>query len=193
MEGIIVVGDPTTGGGVVITGDVNWQIDGRPVARVGDQATCKRKGHPGVVTIVQGHPYIQSDDRAVALHGAALSCGCRVLSAKNPNFAGWENEGRDAAHVVAARPDTSSPIAHREPEAIRALLEEVTWIEFRLQDSDGRPQAGEPYVLTLPDGTERSGRLDAAGIVREANTVRGLASISFPALTGQVSRVALDG
>ena len=39
---LIVVGDPTTGGGTVITGTPFTDIDGSPVARVGDKATCSK-------------------------------------------------------------------------------------------------------------------------------------------------------
>jgi len=37
---IIVVGDLTSGGGRVITGTPFTDIDGKPVARVSDKATC---------------------------------------------------------------------------------------------------------------------------------------------------------
>jgi hypothetical protein len=40
IVGLIVVGDATSHGGVVVTGDPTWTVDGIPVARVGDTVFC---------------------------------------------------------------------------------------------------------------------------------------------------------
>ena len=42
----------------------------------------------------------------------------------------------------------------------------VSWIELVLQDQDGNPVPGEPYSITLPDGTVAEGTLDEKGFAR---------------------------
>lgn len=76
----IVQGDPTSSGGTVITGSPFTDIDGTPVARVTDQATCPR--HKGAYPIVDGDNTLVVDGQPVALHGSSLACGCKVLSAQ---------------------------------------------------------------------------------------------------------------
>jgi len=76
----IVVGDPTSSGGSVVTGSPFTDIDGLPVARVADQATCPR--HGGAFPIVDGDSTLIVDGQPVALHGSSLACGCKVLSAR---------------------------------------------------------------------------------------------------------------
>lgn len=48
----ITLGSPTTGGGKVITANQSFLIEGKPVACVGDQATCPK--HKTTATIVAG-------------------------------------------------------------------------------------------------------------------------------------------
>ncbi|WP_246606467.1 PAAR domain-containing protein [Novilysobacter antarcticus] len=76
----IVIGDPTSGGGQVITGSPFTDIDGKPVARVTDQATCPT--HKGSFPIVDGDTTTLIDGQPVAVHGSGLACGCKVLAAK---------------------------------------------------------------------------------------------------------------
>ncbi len=76
----IVIGDPTSGGGKVITGSPFTDIDGKPVARVTDQATCPT--HKGSFPIVDGDATTIIDGQPVAVHGSGLACGCTVLAAK---------------------------------------------------------------------------------------------------------------
>ena len=76
----IVVGDATESGGRVITGSPYTDIDGKPVARVTDKATCFL--HKGAFAIVDGDSTIVIDGQPVALHGSSLACGCKVLAAQ---------------------------------------------------------------------------------------------------------------
>src|SRR5699024_1292724 len=76
----IVQGDPTSSGGSVLPGSPFTDIDGTPVARVTDQATCPR--HKGAYPIVDGDNTLVVDGQPVALHGSSLACGCKVLSAQ---------------------------------------------------------------------------------------------------------------
>ena len=76
----IVVGDPTSSGGRVLTGSPFTDIDGKSVARVTDMAMCPK--HKGAFPIVDGDSTLIIDGQPVALHGSSLACGCKVLSAQ---------------------------------------------------------------------------------------------------------------
>lgn len=78
---VIRLGDRTSGGGrVVQVRAQTFQVEGRPVATVGDVCTCSLPGHPSAPTIVEGDATQRIQGRPIALDGARLSCGCRVLA-----------------------------------------------------------------------------------------------------------------
>lgn len=76
----IVLGDTTSSGGTVISGSPFTDIDGKPVARINDMATCPT--HKGTFPIADGDSTTIIDGQPVALHGSALACGCKVLAVK---------------------------------------------------------------------------------------------------------------
>lgn len=78
----VVVGDGTTGGGKVIGGSPGSTIEGKPIARVGDMATCPIKGHGGASPIVTGDSTCLIDDRPAARHNDSLACGCKLLASQ---------------------------------------------------------------------------------------------------------------
>jgi uncharacterized Zn-binding protein involved in type VI secretion len=73
----IVVGCPTTGGGEVITGNINFLINGRPIACVGDEAT--RPIHNTAAFIMTGDSETLFGGLPVTREGDLLSCGCKLL------------------------------------------------------------------------------------------------------------------
>lgn len=77
---IIVEGDHTTGGGRVVTGSHETDIDGFPVARVSDTCTCPK--HNGTFPIVTGDMTFMVDGQPVARHGDKLACGCALMSTR---------------------------------------------------------------------------------------------------------------
>lgn len=79
MKGVIRVGDRTSHGGQVVTGCEKYLVDGKPVARVGDECTCPIHGHTGV-KIVEGHVNIIVDGKPLALHGFKTSCGATLIT-----------------------------------------------------------------------------------------------------------------
>jgi uncharacterized Zn-binding protein involved in type VI secretion len=79
---IIVVGDPTDHGGQVISGSPTQQINGKAIARLGDQVDCPQKGH-GVNAIVEGDPSMLINGIPVALAGHKTACGCTLLGTSN--------------------------------------------------------------------------------------------------------------
>ena len=57
------------------------------------------------------------------------------------------------------------------------------WIEIQLNDEDGNPVPGEPYKITLPDGTTvADGTLDDKGFARVDNIDPGTCQVTFPNL-----------
>src|SRR5690625_2984882 len=103
----IVLGDPTSSGGSVVTGSPFTDVDGIPVARIGDQATCPR--HKGAFPIVDGDSTLIVDGQPVALHGSSLACGCKVLSAMQTRV--FVSRGAGAGTGAASLPMRYSPPA----------------------------------------------------------------------------------
>lgn len=60
------------------------------------------------------------------------------------------------------------------------LLEFKDWIEIELKDPEGKPCADEEYVLYLPDGKERRGKLNSDGVAKEKDIPPGPCSVDFP-------------
>jgi type VI secretion system secreted protein VgrG len=57
------------------------------------------------------------------------------------------------------------------------------WIEINLVDDEGKPVPGEPYKVTLPDGTTvADGTLDEKGHARVDNIDPGNCQVTFPNL-----------
>lgn len=73
----ITIGCPTTGGGVVISGNSSFVIEGIAVACVGDKATCP--SHKTVATIVSGDSNMQVMGKAAARVNDRLSCSCKLM------------------------------------------------------------------------------------------------------------------
>ena len=80
------------------------------------------------------------------------------------------NEATERATAV-----TPSQLTRQQPK------EELHWIEIELFDDDDEPVADEPYRLELPDGSIRTGKLDADGRAYVGDiVVPGQCRISFP-------------
>lgn len=80
---VILVGDATDHGGIVISGAPASDVDGRQIARVGDQVTCPKKGHGRVTSIVTGDPTCLIDGAPVARHGDKTACGATLIASQS--------------------------------------------------------------------------------------------------------------
>lgn len=78
----IVVGDKTDHGGVVVAGSPMTDVDGKPIARVGDKVTCPKKGHGGTTVIAAGDPACIIDGAPAARHGDKTACGATLISSQ---------------------------------------------------------------------------------------------------------------
>lgn len=96
--GFVVIGDRTSHGGVVISGDPTWTVDGQPVARYGDKVTCPRCKR--ISTIVSSRfPTVIDHGKPMAYDQDVTDCGAVIYSRHN-NHAGWGEEGRDDEAAV---------------------------------------------------------------------------------------------
>ena len=151
-----VVGDATSSGGRIITGSQFTDIDGKPVARVSDKATCPT--HKGTFPIVDGDPTTIIDGQAVALHGSSLACGCKVLAVQQTrvflNAAANDGSNRRQSGSVAS--NTAPTPKYDE--------------QIQFLGPTGKPLAGLAYALNLEDGSLVRGVSDDAGRTRRVAT-----------------------
>ncbi|KTF36859.1 PAAR domain-containing protein [Xanthomonas translucens] len=117
----IVVGDPTSSGGRVVTGSPYTDIEGAPVARVGDKAVCPL--HKGAFPIVDGHPTIDIDGQPVALDGSRLACGCSVTTQRQSRTYVDQGGGAAAESPAPASVPLFAPLlADKPPVCLECLL-----------------------------------------------------------------------
>ena len=85
MKYYVCLGDRTTGGGVVIEGNIQTIILGRPVASMGMKAICCNRPQ----TILQGWTGHLDHGKQIAYDGCLLSCGHKVVASQN--LMGWSD------------------------------------------------------------------------------------------------------
>ena len=76
---------------------------------------------------------------------------------------------------------TSVPVKPFKPQMDEDGKPKTGWVEVALTDEDGKPVAGEPYAVTLPDGSVASGTTGADGVARVEGFDPGSCQITFPA------------
>lgn len=152
---------PVPGHGVnpVVTGSPNVLINNLPAARIGDTTGCGDSVSVGI-------PSILVNGRPIAFLGSATAHGGVIISGSGDVLVG--NQGGGASF---------KPVSY-----LAQLAQAFTWISFDLADQNGKPYAGEPYVLTAADKSIHEGRLDANGVARVSGIRRGACSVRFPRL-----------
>jgi uncharacterized protein (DUF2345 family) len=84
----------------------------------------------------------------------------------------------------AAQPPTLTPDAAPArvpgPPVIVVDREKPSWLAIELADEGDQPLVGEPFVVTLPNGQEVRGVLDAKGAARIEGIDPGTCKVSFP-------------
>ncbi|GLS04544.1 hypothetical protein GCM10007860_16910 [Chitiniphilus shinanonensis] len=154
IAGFIVLGDRTSHGGVVISGDPQCTIDGRPVARVGDLATCPRCGR--LTHIVSTRYPTLGPGKALAYHLDTLECGAVLYSRYNDQL-GWGH---------ASEADLLPP-----PAQIAPAPQPLFHSHFVLRDNQtGSPAPGVPYRIVSADSDPVSGITDPLGRTQPVTT-----------------------
>lgn len=78
-QSFVLLGDPTTHGGIVLSASSTHIIQGRNVALVGDLVSCPLPGH-GVNPILEGSSEWSEQGRALVVNGCLTQCGCQVIA-----------------------------------------------------------------------------------------------------------------
>jgi uncharacterized Zn-binding protein involved in type VI secretion len=158
MPALIVVGDQTSHGGVVIEGSPVTDTHGKLIARIGDRVTCPRRGHGQTTVIVTGDPTFLIDGKAAARHGDKTACGATLISSQvvttdDPGGGTNNTESGKQVAVAALTGMLGSPGAFRYDQ------------HFLVQDErTGKPLSNVPYKLTLETGQEIKGVTDQNGL-----------------------------
>lgn len=156
---LIIVGDKTDHGGVVIQGDPTSDTYGKSLARVGDKVTCPRKGHGGTTVIITGDPTLIIDGKPAARHGDKCACGATLLSSQIFTFT---DQGDSAAPVSAAGSTAGTPEGAAGLQGENGL--EVVEQYFAIEDDAGKEVSGYRYDLHRNGQVHTKGQDMSGGI-----------------------------
>lgn len=130
----ITIGSLTTGGGTVISGQSTFLIEGKPIACVGDKATCPK--HQCVSTIVSGDNHLVVMGKPAAQHNSPLSCGCKCIGTQNLHVGdngGGLKEAKNSS-------ETSMITNPQQSESFVDDKKEIHKIQFQIMDDfDQKP------------------------------------------------------
>lgn len=73
------LGDPSSHGGVIVTGAARTLVNGKKAARLGDLHACPIPGH-GIRQIVTGSPNTFIEGKAAARVGDQIACGAVIVN-----------------------------------------------------------------------------------------------------------------
>ncbi len=76
----ILVGDRITHGGSVVSGSGQTDVNGKPVARIGDRVVCSKHGQ---TSIVSGDTSVVIDGSPVARDGDKTACGATLIASQS--------------------------------------------------------------------------------------------------------------
>ena len=170
---IIVVGDRTDHGGVVITGSPFTDINGKAIARIGDKVTCPQKGHGSVTTIVTGDLTAPIDGSPLARHGDKTACGATLLSSQILTYCDTESS-QGGARKSGANASNTSAKAQALAEGQGLPHNEM----ITVVDENGEPVPNFHYAAHVEGKLITSGITNAQGEtirVRTGNTPRQIA------------------
>jgi type VI secretion system secreted protein VgrG len=160
------------------------------------------------ITLKVGGNFITIDPSGVSIKGilvqinsggAALSGSAGSLVSPLGPTAAQEADKADPGAMAAGRAGTPAPASTKlsKIEAKKSAASSAPthdpdseenkdkkhWIEIELLDEAGKPVPGEPYKVTLPDGsTVADGTLDGKGRARVDNIDPGSCKVTFPNL-----------
>lgn len=147
----------------MLSGDGTFLINGKEVARVGDQVSCPKCR--GTFPIVTGAHNFMSG-AMVARHGDQTACGAKLLASQHTDT--WDSDPSVSSSRPASMPAELVPGApgwveqDNEPHAIR----------FQAIN----PETGEPiprcvYELTRENGASHGGITDKEGYTETIETM----------------------
>lgn len=154
---IVVVGDSTSHGGVVISGSPIRLLDGKPIARLGDMVSCplkypNKKPH-GINPIIEGEPAFGINGVPVALHGHKTACGCTLNGSIGP-MVGGDVTPDESLHAYDAGAVWSATRTEKDKYNQHYKL---------INEKTGAPLAGYSYKLKC-NGEFIKGKTDENGL-----------------------------
>jgi len=166
------MGDPTSHGGVILTGC--------PTVLIGDMTGGGGGGGGGGAGGPAGGAETPGDDAAASDSTGAQTVETAEGGQGAGSEAGASAGGAGAGTAVGEAPagdDDNDDNAAEDNAAEKA----VDWIEIELLDKAGAPQAAVNYRITKPDGSViAEGKLDGAGRARVDDIDPGDYDVSFP-------------
>jgi uncharacterized Zn-binding protein involved in type VI secretion len=181
----IRVGDKTTHGGTVMSGDITFIVDNKPVARVGDLVMCPQC--KGTFPIVSGAMTIFSV-KPVALKDDLTACGAKLIPTQF--LSGWDgasdgyapSRSSYSSNSNAATKAASAATSSRATASDNKQSDKAFDIHFHIKDeTSGRSLSNIPYKITLADGKSITGKTDSAGLTAKIAAISALvAKIEAP-------------
>jgi uncharacterized Zn-binding protein involved in type VI secretion len=111
----------------------------------------------------------------------------RTKTESNKVEAEWEyqypddiNDIEDTKRIKYTNPEYYFIVKVGQQRARSEFLEYQDWIDIELRDDDDKPIGNEEYILYLPNGEIRNGKLDQNGHRREENLPPGKCRVVFP-------------
>jgi type VI secretion system secreted protein VgrG len=145
---------------------------------------------------ISGMPIVQINSGGSALSGSPGSL-VSPLSPTDATAASDADPGQTTSVTgqggtpAAMSLATISPVLRKKSAASDAPAhdpnspdnkDKTNWIEIKLVDTEGKPVPGEPYQITLPDGSVSDGTLDQNGFARVDGIDPGSCQVTFPNL-----------
>jgi uncharacterized Zn-binding protein involved in type VI secretion len=164
-QAIIVLGDMTDHGGVVISSAPVCYVDGRRVARKGDMVACPRC--KGVFPIVEGNPTIIFNDAQVAFHGCKVACGAALLSSQSAarvDILGGASGGASASLLFG--PVGAGMLAGYVEEALDEQGRRYRGRFQLVSVKSGQPVSGHSARVLAPRGHALDTTTDSQGYTR---------------------------
>ncbi|HEL2978731.1 TPA: PAAR domain-containing protein [Stenotrophomonas maltophilia] len=163
----IVLGDPLSSGGQVLQGSPMTDIDGKPVARIGDPALCKRHGP---TRIVSGDSTVIIDGQPVARHGDLCACGCSLMSSQQSHVFLEQGGGGSAGGSAAAVAGKVASVAGIATGLAGKLGSGRFDQALRFLTPSREPLPNVPYTLELDNGEQVRGTTDSNGATARVQT-----------------------
>jgi len=111
---IIRMGDTTSHGGTVVSGDLTWNIYDKAVARVGDLTVCPKC--KGIFPITEGADDLDGFGQAVARQGDKTACGATLIATQVSAY--WDQNSAQGGSTFSEEiplDATSKAIAQEAP------------------------------------------------------------------------------
>ncbi len=171
---MIVAGDQTTSGGVVIEGTTRCSIHGRAVALQGHRISCPACGSIGHIQLVPPFAGAPVDGVEIALSDDLCICGCNPPPRLVSSNRGLATHGFSAEEL--GDPAAAPWLAHagHDPADYALPFDE----QFLLQDGNGKPLAGVFFSVKLPTGKIVHGTTSNSGLT-DRYTTEGAADLEL--------------